>query len=232
MKKTPAPHPDQTRLPLPITSPHQAVRDALMAELLDLPFHAFEACIQDLLRSLGYTEVQLLGRAAWRGRTRHGGHDVAAASHTGVTSTRVLIQLKQYRRPVSRRFVDELAGCLNRSSAEQGMIIATGGFSRAALKASQENQVVPIRLVAGAELLDLLITAQIGVQPTNEWAEWQVDHAYLRDLARPLSEPSSCVPNGFCERRIHREKGHNTEWACPPRRRLNALANAHAWRNQ
>lgn len=184
MNKTATPHPDQTRLPLPLTSPHQAVRDALLAELLALPFHAFEACIQELLHSLGYTQVQLLGRIAWRQKTRHGGHDLAAASNTGVTSTRVLIQLKQYRRPVSRRFVDELAGCLNRSDAEQGMIIATGSFSRAALKAAQENQIVPVRLVPGEELLDLLIAAQIGVQPTTEWSEWQVDHAYLRDLAQ------------------------------------------------
>lgn len=191
MTPRPLPHPHQAVLPWPVSQPPQALRDALKTELLTLSFHGFEACVQDLLHALGYTQVSLLERTAIRQRTGHGGHDLAAASETGVTQTRVLIQVKQYLRPVSRRFVDELAGCLARSAAEQGMIITTGIFSKAAVNAAQAHQVVPIRLVGGDELLDLLVAEQVGVKALGdgEGAEWQIDRTYFQSLYERYPRP-------------------------------------------
>jgi membrane-bound metal-dependent hydrolase YbcI (DUF457 family) len=173
----------QVALPSPLYEPNQPDREALRTELLSLSFHAFEACMQDLLRSLGYTQVHLLDRTMWRQRTRHGGHDLTAASCTGVTHSHILIQVKQYSRPVSRRFIDELRGALVRAEADHGLIITTGTFSKVARRAALSGSLAPIRWGDGEELLDLLIVHEVGVQRgKDEIGHPQVDATYFAGL--------------------------------------------------
>lgn len=147
------------------------LHDLLGQELRSLSFHAFEVCVRDLLRAMGYTEVQMLDRTAWRQRTSHGGRDLEAYSQTGLTRARIILQLKQYERPVSRRFVDELRGTMLRTGARQGLVITTSSFSRAARNAATGDHyaaVAPIRLIDGAELCGLLVQHRVGV-----WEERQ-----------------------------------------------------------
>ena len=60
-----------------------------------------------------------------------------ALARTGVTAARIILQAKQYRRPVSRRFVDELRGTLLRLDARQGLLISTSTFSSVARLAAE-----------------------------------------------------------------------------------------------
>ena len=160
-----------------------ALRQELRAHLLSLSFHAFEECLRHLLVQMGYTDVQLMGRTHWKGRNNEGGIDLQACSKTGVTASRIILQVKQYQRPVQRRFVDELRGTMLRTGATQGLLITTSDFPTIARITAARERLAPIRLVDGDELLDLLLSHQIGI--TNQPGEKRTfDAAYFADLDR------------------------------------------------
>src|SRR5579884_1019220 len=107
-------------------------RAALLDHLSSLPFHAFELVIRDLLIAMGYQDVTLLGRLAWRGRRPRPGAELTAASQIGLSRSAILVQVKQYRRPVARSFVEQLRGTILSTGARDGLLISTSRFSPAA----------------------------------------------------------------------------------------------------
>lgn len=173
---------EQLSLPDPISLFPKEIREELRKELMALSFHGFEALIRELLQAMGYTQVRLLGRTQWRQPTRHGGYDMEAAARTGVSHTRLIVQVKQYTRPVSRRYVDELRGALLRLHGGQGLIISTSTFSKVAKNAALSDKITPIRLVDGEELTDLLMLYQIGVCVETPKTPWSLDHSYFSQL--------------------------------------------------
>jgi membrane-bound metal-dependent hydrolase YbcI (DUF457 family) len=149
---------------------------------MQLSYHAFEACLADLLWRIGYTDVRMLGRTSPRQRTRHGGRDLEASSRTGLTRSRIIVQAKQYRRPVQRRFVDELRGVMLRTGAAQGVLITTSRFPVVARQTAHADRSAPVRLVDAKELLDLLIAHGIGV--TTGAGDVRIDSDFFADLNR------------------------------------------------
>src|SRR5579859_4807508 len=159
------------------------LREQVQARLLSLSFHAFEQCVRQVLLAAGYGEVRLLGRTERRQYTRHGGLDMVAVARAGVTSTRIALQVKQYERPVSRRFVDELRGAMLRTGATHGVIATTSTFPDAARRAAYGDPNLPVRLVDGEELLDLMLRHAVGVRAQGTPQEHpEIDEAYFDGL--------------------------------------------------
>lgn len=166
----------------------QRVREMLLDTLMSLNVSQFESCIAQLLQALEYEDVEIMRcltpqRRSHRGRNSHGGFDLSARS-SSFSSPLTLVQVKQYRRPVSRRFVDELRGAMIRQGAQSGLLITTSSFPKGAVLSAQENQLMPILLIDGEYLLDLLFRFQIGVK--CQWNRrrilWQFDRAFFCDL--------------------------------------------------
>ncbi|GDX40758.1 hypothetical protein LBMAG21_10500 [Armatimonadota bacterium] len=147
---------------------NQQADQTLREELLSLSFHAYEECLRQLLVSLGYADVKLMGCRVGSRKTTHGGLDVQAYTEVGVTRLSVVAQVKQYTERVPRRFVDELRGAMLRSGAGQGILITTSTFSQAAKRAVAVDRTAPIRLIEGEELVALLIQNRIGAMPDSE----------------------------------------------------------------
>lgn len=158
----------------------QEAREALREYLETTDFLSFEQIMKRLLYKSGYVSVQFIGRNYKRGRTPQGGLDLTARSSTELSSSLTIAQLKQYKRVVSRRFVDELRGAMLRLGAGQGLLLTMSTFSQVAHDAAQESAVAPITLIEGEELLDLLFAYRIGVNSQN--GHWQLDHNYLARL--------------------------------------------------
>jgi restriction endonuclease Mrr len=158
-----------------------AVRQALREQLEQMAFGAFSRIMKRMLYRSGYLAVQPTGRKHKRGKTRHGGLDLTARSMTELASSLTLVQLKQYRRTVSRRFVDELRGAMLRRGADQGLLLTLSRFSKVAHQAATDSSIAPIRLIEGEEILDLLFAYRIGVFALND--RWCLDRAYLESLA-------------------------------------------------
>jgi len=162
---------EQTREPEPLApqSPEELLHVRLDEELRSLSVRGFERLVAQLLRASGYEDVLILRdhtkqRRSRKGRTSHGAADLTASLRGEFGITRVLVQVKQYERPVSRRFVDELRGALLRTQARQGLLITTGAFAPAARTAALEDHIGPIHLLDGASLRDLLITHHLGLK--------------------------------------------------------------------
>ncbi len=166
----------------------QRVREKLLDTLLSLNVSQFERCIAHLLQALDYEEVQVMRstvpyRRSHKGRNHHGGFDLCARS-SSFSPLLTLIQVKQYQRPVSRRFADELRGAMIRQGAQQGLLITTSTFPDGSETSAQENHLLPIVLIDGEHLLDLLCHHSIGVKCKRGTCRllWRLDRAFFRDL--------------------------------------------------
>jgi len=155
----------------------KVVQMELLQCLQQMDYAAFEQVMKRLLYKSGYITVQFIGRNHKRGRTPKGGLDLTARSITDLSSVLTIAQIKQYRRVVSRRFVDELRGAMLRLGAEQGLLVTLSKFSKVAHAAAIESSVAPIKLIEGAEILDLLFAYRIGVCEEND--KWRLDSVYL-----------------------------------------------------
>jgi len=158
------------------------VRADLLQYLQQMDYAAFEQVMKQLLYKSGYITVQFIGRNHKRGRTPKGGLDLTARSITDLSSVLTIVQIKQYKRVVSRRFIDELRGAMLRLGAEQGLLVTLSKFSRVAHTAAAESNVAPIKLIEGKEVLDLLFAYRIGVVEEND--RWKLDLAYLDTLPK------------------------------------------------
>jgi restriction system protein len=159
-------------------------REALRRALEEMEFAAFERIMKSLLYRSGYVSVSLMGRNYKRGRTQQGGLDLSARSNTELSSSLAIAQIKQYKRVVSRRFIDELRGAMLRLGAGQGLLITMSKFSQVAHQAARDSVVAPITLIEGEEILDLLFAYRIGV--CEHRGVWQLDEGYL-DFLRDRS---------------------------------------------
>jgi restriction system protein len=155
-------------------------RELLREYLQATDFLCFEQIMKHLLYKSGFVSVQMIGRNYKRGRTPKGGLDLTARSNTELSSSLTIAQLKQYKRVVSRRFVDELRGAMLRLCAGQGLLLTMSKFSQVAHDAAQESPVAPITLIEGEEILDLLFAYRIGV--LNQNGKWRLDDNYLDSL--------------------------------------------------
>lgn len=171
-------------------SSQQALRQVLHDEVMRLSFPAFSHLMQQLLLQCGYSAVRRLRRNHPRGRTPHGGVDLMAYTATDVAATLTIVQVKQYWRPVSRRFVDELRGTLVRLGAAQGLLLSTSMFSKVARRSAAHSDIAPILLIDGEEILNLLMQHNIGVKE-GQVGQWVVDTGFFANLQKAYPKKAS-----------------------------------------
>ncbi len=160
----------------------EEVRVLLRQELLALPVPAFDRLVARLLLGCGYQTAQVLDEA-------QGGADLLASASGGLGSTRTLVQAKQYRAPVSRRFVDELRGAMLRHQAQQGLLVTTSTFFGPAYRAAELECALPVRLVDREEMLDLLLAQRLGVRASHA-GRLTLDREFFAALVEnPPAEP-------------------------------------------
>jgi len=178
------------------------VRQQLSERLLHMDAPAFERLIAHLLRHLGYVDVEVLrrnitgARISRKGRNSHGGMDIRAYSQTDLARALTVAQVKQYRRAVSRHFVDSLRGAMLRTEARQGLLITLSTFSPVATRAATSDHIAPIRLLDGKELLDLLFLYQLGVR-RSRLGRWRLDRRFFRTYQphRPRGSDGRHLPH-------------------------------------
>jgi restriction endonuclease Mrr/predicted transport protein len=136
---------------------NQEVKAQLRRRLAELDPRLFEELIGELLAAVGYEDVEV---------TRYigdGGIDVRATLTVGgLTKVPTAIQVKRWAKNVSSRTVRELRGALG--PHERGLIITLSAFTRDAVADASSEIRVPISLLDGDHLLDLLMDKEIGVK--------------------------------------------------------------------
>ena len=155
---------DTNTLPLPLHDMPDASQ--IRERMMSLPFADLTRAVARLLEKIGYRDVRLMGTPYGKGRNVHGGLDIRALLPSDLTQAAAIAQVKQYREPVPRSFVDELRGAMVRLGAQQGLLVTTSSFAPAAMDAATAGQgSLPVRLIDGAELAALMTLHGVQVGP-------------------------------------------------------------------
>lgn len=141
-----------------------ALADLLALRLTWLSYHPFALSVIRVLERSGFDNLCLSSRRSLKGRTHNAGFDAHGNFCAAGGDLAVLIQLKRYRAPVPRQFVDVLHSAMERHSVPQGLIVSTSSFAPAAREAVCDYRENPIRLIEGRELGFLMMRSGIGVR--------------------------------------------------------------------
>lgn len=150
---------------------NDGVKQELLAQLGEIDPGTFEELIGELLERIGFENVEVTKRSG------DGGIDVRGVLTVGgVTRVRTAIQVKRWAHNVPDRIVRELRGSIG--PAEQGLIITTSRFTKAAIREAEMPDRAPVALINGELLVELLAENEIGVKRQNR-PVLQLDEAAL-----------------------------------------------------
>ncbi len=140
-----------------IEQTNSAVRRALRNRLYGMPPKAFEDLIGALLVKIGFDNVEITGRSG------DGGIDVRGTLVVGgVIRTRMAVQAKRWKNNVQAPIIQQVRGSLG--AHEQGLIITTSDYSSGARAEAERPDAIPVALMNGHQLVDLLIEHDIGIR--------------------------------------------------------------------
>lgn len=146
-----------------ITQMAEQQRQTVKNQLLNVVNHmdpfAFENLVGRLLGKMSYNNIMVTNRSGDEGI------DVVADVRVGIMEVHTAIQVKRSTSNVGRPVVSQFRGdMLALENVDQGMIITTAGFTQGALKVARLPNTIPIILIDGKQLTDLLIEYRIGVR--------------------------------------------------------------------
>lgn len=139
-----------------IRNKNRDVKKQLLEALHAMHHSKFEELSGEILRNLGFENVQITGR------TGDGGIDVTGELVVaGIIRSSICVQVKRWRNNVQRSSVSELRGSLR--PHQTGLFITTSDFSRQAVEEANDPYKASISLMNGNDFVDLLCEFGIGV---------------------------------------------------------------------
>lgn len=136
---------------------------------------AFERLCQRLLRESGFTEVAVEGRSGDGGIDGRGIYKIG-----GLISIRVIFQAKRYSGDVSSQQIREFKGTMT-GRAEKGIFITSGTYTRDAKLEATRDGSLPIDLIDGRSLAELLKNLSLGVE-TRPIEEVRILKSWFQEL--------------------------------------------------
>ena len=124
---------------------------------MNLSPDGFERLAQRLLREAGFVNVNILGR------TGDGGIDGVGVYRVSLVSFPVFFQCKRYKGSVGASIVRDFRGAMA-GRGEKGLLITTGRFTTEATAESSRDGALPVELIDGDRLCELLREYELGVK--------------------------------------------------------------------
>lgn len=156
-----------------------AFKANVIQKLQDLTPKQFERFAGTLLTAYGFTDVKVTGRTADGGVDGHGKLKV------GLATMKVAFQCKRWQGPVGRPEIDKFRGAIQ-GEFEQGIFFSTSDFSGQAQEASIKKGAVPVVLLNGPAIVQLMLEKGLGI--TRRPIEIYEDQ--LESLFEESQEPS------------------------------------------
>jgi restriction system protein len=179
--------PSETTTPLEmiyesITTLNSALKDRLLASVLEQSPLFFEKLVLDVLLKMGY-----------------GGSRADAAEHLGKSGDegidgcikqdplgldQILVQAKRYARdrPIDRKTIQAFVGSMTGRGVTKGIFITTSTFNENAREFVQRGSQTKVILTDGDELLTLMLRHHVGVVPAERQVEvLELDQNYVGD---------------------------------------------------
>ena len=132
-------------------------KSSLLAVLGAMLPAAFERLSQRLLREAGFTKVEV------RGKSGDGGIDGVGVLRVNLISFQIYFQCKRWQGSVGAKEIRDFRGALQ-GRADKGLFITTGHFSGQASDEATRDGAIPIDLIDGDRLCDLLKENRLGVE--------------------------------------------------------------------
>jgi restriction system protein len=129
----------------------------LLDRLLDLSPVQFEHFAKKLLIAYGFISMEVTSVS------HDGGIDGYGMLKVGVTTINVAFQCKRWQKSVQRPEVDKFRGAIQ-GEFEQGIFFTTSDFTDGAKAVSLRKGAVPIILLDGESIVDLMLDKQFGVK--------------------------------------------------------------------
>lgn len=162
LKVASRPTPQRKALTLPTFSmlferERQQIRAQLHELLMNLHPQQFEIFAGTLLESVGFTDVEITKYVG------DGGIDGYGNLEMGVVKVKAAFQVKRWRQNVSRPDIDKFRGAIQ-GKVDQGIYITTSNFSDEAKKVSSVAGAVPIILISGDRVVNIMLEKGLGVR--------------------------------------------------------------------
>lgn len=136
----------------------KAFKEEILRQLKDIEPRLFENFSKKLLEVYGFTEVNVTNYS------RDGGIDGYGKLKVGLTYLEVAFQCKRWKNHnVGRTEIDKFRGAIQ-GMYEQGIIFTTSNFSKEAQNATRRQGAVPIILIDGNTLVDIMVDKKFGVE--------------------------------------------------------------------
>lgn len=142
-----------------IEQQNSLMREALHKKLLEMDPYQFEFLVADLLKAIGYENVEVTKQSGDKGV------DISAQlTLDGITNVKTVIQVKRYKvgNNIPGSIVTQLRG--SAEVDQRGLIITTSDFTKDAVQESRAEKKMPVSLINGGKLVSLLINHGIGVK--------------------------------------------------------------------
>ena len=134
-----------------------AFRSQLLDKLHELNPRQFELFSRKLLQVYGFVDVRVTNVSS------DGGVDGYGKLRLGLATMNVAFQCKRWQGNVGRPEVDKFRGAIQ-GEFEQGVFFVTSDFTSQARDASLKKGAVPVILLNGESIVDLMIQKGIGVE--------------------------------------------------------------------
>ncbi|WP_428377236.1 restriction endonuclease [Lichenicoccus sp.] len=160
----------------------EALRDALLARILEASPAFFEKLIIDLLLAMGYGGSRL-DAGEQLGGTGDGGVDgVIREDQLGLDQ--IYLQAKRYRpgNTVPGETVQAFIGALIGKGAQKGVFITTSTFTKSAMGAANRSGSVRVVLIDGGALTKLMVRFNVGTRIALSVDIKKIDLDYFEDV--------------------------------------------------
>lgn len=148
-------------------------RTSVIELLNKLPPAGFERLSQRILREAGFTQVVVTGRSGDEGIDGYGTLQI-----NPLVSFKVLFQCKRYRKSVSSSHGRDFRGAMA-GRADKGIVVTTGTFTAEARREASRDGVVPIELIDGEKLVDMLTRLTLGLKPIMTY---EIDRSFFNEF--------------------------------------------------
>lgn len=159
------------------------VQQELKAYLKKMHPQKFEDLIRALLEEMGFEETETTPYVGDKGI------DVRGVLKVDQLSTvRVAIQAKRWLSNVGPDVIQKVRGALKITDAEHGIVITPSDFTASAKAEAKAPGKIPISLVNGDQLVDLLIQYQVGAKQA-QYIVPEIDEEYWTEVIGILPSP-------------------------------------------
>lgn len=151
---------ESTKSPLiAIQNQNELVKQGLTDKIHQMDPFQFEYLVAELLAKIGYENVEVTKRSGDKGIDVNANLTVG-----GLTNVKTVIQAKRYakRNTVGGKYITQLRG--SAEVDQRGLIITTSTFTKDAVNESKAKNKMPVSLVDGRRLIELLFKYRVGVK--------------------------------------------------------------------